>query len=105
MTAQVGIDVLAHDLASIVEAKKHGPEAGFRGSVRVIDGGELTIVQQKTVASSVSIDVPAHDLTPVVEAEGQGSGTGSRAGIGVIDLVVKTPLSRTKPWPVAPASR
>ena len=81
MVRSVRLSVEAHDLATVVEADGGGSGQGSRGGVRVIDGGEDAVVQQKTVLCSVGIDVLAQDLATVVDARGRSFCD----GIGVID--------------------
>ena len=81
MEGPFSIDVRAHDLTPVVEAKGQGSGRGSRGGVRVIDRGKNTIVQQKAVNCPFGIGVRAHDPAAVVDSEDRGFAH----GIGVID--------------------
>ena len=106
MVRSVRLSVEAHNLATVVEADGGGSGQGSRGGVRVIDGGEDAVVQQKAVLCSVGIDVLAQDLATVVYARGSSFCD----GIGVIDrredaLVQQKSMARERGRVAAVAGR
>jgi hypothetical protein len=58
----------AHDLALLIDVEGCGKGQIAWG----IDGGQDTLVEQKTMVCSCGIEVLAHELAAVVNAEGRG---------------------------------